>query len=118
MRWALGLRWQDIDLANQAIHIRQQIQRVHGELHIGPVKTRAGSRLGSARGVQASSGLLRYFPAVPFHAASELSPVSAPVTAARGPGTGGQWRRPGACRQSAAHSPASRRVQHTPSHMP
>lgn len=49
----LGLRWQDIDLDSQMIHVRQQIQRVRGDLHIGPVKTRAGSRdlplLGLAR---------------------------------------------------------------------
>jgi integrase len=49
----LGLRWQDIDLGNQMIYVRQQIQRVQGQLHIGPVKTRAGSRdlplLGLAR---------------------------------------------------------------------
>jgi integrase len=49
----LGLRWQDVDLGSQMIHVRQQIQRVRGELHIGPVKTRAGSRdlplLGLAR---------------------------------------------------------------------
>ena len=40
----LGLRWQDIDPASQMIHIRQQIHRAQGQLHIGPVKTRAGSR--------------------------------------------------------------------------
>ena len=40
----LGLRWQDIDLGRSILHIRQQIQRVQGELRIGPVKTRAGSR--------------------------------------------------------------------------
>jgi integrase len=40
----LGLRWQDIDPDGQMIHIRQQVQRVQGELHIGPVKTRAGKR--------------------------------------------------------------------------
>jgi integrase len=40
----LGLRWQDIDFDTKMIHIRQQIQRVQGELHIGPVKTRAGNR--------------------------------------------------------------------------
>jgi integrase len=49
----LGLRWQDIDLGRSVLHIRQQVQRVQGELHIGPVKTRAGSRdlpvLGLAR---------------------------------------------------------------------
>jgi integrase len=38
----LGLRWQDID--GETIHVRQQIQRIQGELHVGPVKTRAGSR--------------------------------------------------------------------------
>jgi integrase len=40
----LGLRWQDIDLEAQVIHVRQQIHRDQGQLHIGPVKTRAGSR--------------------------------------------------------------------------
>jgi integrase len=41
---ALGLPWSDIDLNRKVIHVRQQIQRVSGELHIGPVKTRAGAR--------------------------------------------------------------------------
>jgi integrase len=49
----LGLRWQDIDFDGKVIHVRQQIYRAGGELHIGPVKTRAGSRdlplLGLAR---------------------------------------------------------------------
>jgi integrase len=40
----LGLRWQDIDLEAQVIHVRQQIHRAQGQLHIGPVKTKAGSR--------------------------------------------------------------------------
>jgi integrase len=40
----LGLRWQDIDLEAQIIHARQQIHRSQGQLRIGPVKTRAGSR--------------------------------------------------------------------------
>jgi integrase len=40
----LGLRWQDIDEDNQEIHIRQQIQRVTGELRLGPIKTSAGRR--------------------------------------------------------------------------
>jgi integrase len=40
----LGLRWQDIDFEAQVIHIRQQVHRAQGQLHIGPVKTRAGSR--------------------------------------------------------------------------
>jgi integrase len=40
----LGLRWQDIDSEAQIIHVRQQIHRSQGQLRIGPVKTRAGSR--------------------------------------------------------------------------
>ncbi|HET7018043.1 MAG TPA: site-specific integrase, partial [Streptosporangiaceae bacterium] len=40
----LGLRWQDIDSDAKLIRVRQQVQRVQGELHIGPVKTRAGKR--------------------------------------------------------------------------
>ena len=38
----LGLRWSDID--GDTIHVRQQVQRIKGQLHFGPVKTRAGSR--------------------------------------------------------------------------
>lgn len=40
----LGLPWHDIDLDRSLLHVRQQLQRVSGELHIGPVKTRAGAR--------------------------------------------------------------------------
>lgn len=40
----LGLRWQDIDFQAETIRIEQQVQRVGGEMHIGPVKTRAGHR--------------------------------------------------------------------------
>ncbi len=40
----LGLRWQDIDFEAGLIRVRQQVQRIQGELHIGPVKTRAGNR--------------------------------------------------------------------------
>jgi len=40
----LGLSWSDIDLDSRTIHVRQQIQRVRGELQLGPVKTRAGQR--------------------------------------------------------------------------
>jgi len=40
----LGLRWQDIDFGVGTIRIEQQVQRVGGEMHIGPVKTRAGHR--------------------------------------------------------------------------
>jgi Phage integrase, N-terminal SAM-like domain len=39
----LGLRWQDIDFGASMIRVRQQVQRIQGELHIDPVKTRAGS---------------------------------------------------------------------------
>jgi len=38
----LGLRWADID--GDTIHVRQQVQRIQGQLHVGPVKTRAGNR--------------------------------------------------------------------------
>lgn len=38
----LGLRWSDID--ETTIRVRQQVQRITGELLIGPVKTRAGKR--------------------------------------------------------------------------
>jgi len=40
----LGLRWQDIDSDTEVIRVRQQIQRIQGELHVGPLKTRAGRR--------------------------------------------------------------------------
>ena len=38
----LGLRWSDIE--DEMIRVRQQVQRVKGELLTGPVKTRAGKR--------------------------------------------------------------------------
>jgi len=40
----LGLRWADIDFDARTIHISQQIQRIRGELVLGPVKTHAGRR--------------------------------------------------------------------------
>ncbi len=40
----LGLRWADVDLDSGMIHVRQQIQRIRGELRPGPVKTHAGQR--------------------------------------------------------------------------
>lgn len=40
----LGLRWQDVDFQVDELRIRQQLQRIQGELHLGPVKTRAGRR--------------------------------------------------------------------------
>ena len=40
----IGLRWADIDTDAGLIRVRQQIQRIQGQLHIGPLKTRAGSR--------------------------------------------------------------------------
>lgn len=40
----LGLRWCDVDFKDGTLHIRQQLQRVGGELHQGPVKTKAGRR--------------------------------------------------------------------------
>jgi integrase len=38
------LRWTDIDFDAGVIHVRQQIQRIRGELRLGPVKTHAGQR--------------------------------------------------------------------------
>jgi integrase len=40
----LGLSWDDIDFDTGTIHVRHQIQRVRGELQLGPVKTHAGQR--------------------------------------------------------------------------
>ena len=40
----LGLRWDDIDTDAGLIRVRQQLQRVQGQLILGPVKTRAGNR--------------------------------------------------------------------------
>ena len=40
----LGLRWHDVDQADGKIRIRQQIQRIDGELRIGPVKTASARR--------------------------------------------------------------------------
>jgi integrase len=41
---ALGLRWDDIDFDTGTIQIRQQLQRIGGQLLMSPVKTRAGER--------------------------------------------------------------------------
>src|SRR5205823_3695103 len=40
----MGLRWMDVDIADSSLHIRQQLQRISGALHQGPLKTRAGRR--------------------------------------------------------------------------
>jgi integrase len=40
----LGLRWRDIDQQDAEVRVRQQIQRVHGQLRTGSVKTAAGRR--------------------------------------------------------------------------
>jgi integrase len=40
----LGLRWQDVDFDADELRVRQQVQRIQGQLHFGPVKTRAGKR--------------------------------------------------------------------------
>ncbi len=40
----LGLRWEDVDLAESRLHICQQLQRIDGELRLAPLKTRASRR--------------------------------------------------------------------------
>jgi integrase len=40
----LGLRWHDIDERDGEVRIRQQLQRVRGQLRLYPVKTAAGRR--------------------------------------------------------------------------
>jgi integrase len=40
----LGLRWEDIDFDAGTIKVRQQLQRIRGELLLAPVKTNAGKR--------------------------------------------------------------------------
>jgi integrase len=40
----LGLRWCDVDFERDALHIRNQLQRLGGSFRQGPVKTRAGKR--------------------------------------------------------------------------
>jgi integrase len=40
----LGLRWHDLDEADNEVRVRQQVQRVRGELRLYPVKTAAGRR--------------------------------------------------------------------------
>jgi integrase len=41
---ALGLRWDDIDFDAGTIQVRQQLQRIRGQLLLSPLKTRAGQR--------------------------------------------------------------------------
>lgn len=41
---ALGLSWDDVDLAGGLIHLRQQLQRIDGRLTLGPLKTGASQR--------------------------------------------------------------------------
>ncbi|MFC0112288.1 site-specific integrase [Kibdelosporangium aridum] len=40
----LGLRRCDLDFTGSVLHVRQQVQQLQGQLHIGPVKTEAGER--------------------------------------------------------------------------
>ena len=40
----LGLRWCDVDFSDSRFQVRQQVQRISGELLQGPVKTKAGQR--------------------------------------------------------------------------
>jgi integrase len=40
----LGLSWDDLDFDQGVIHVRRQVVRAGGRLHLGPVKTAAGVR--------------------------------------------------------------------------
>jgi integrase len=40
----LGLSWYDVDFDRGVIHVRRQVVRAGGRLHLGPVKTTAGDR--------------------------------------------------------------------------
>lgn len=60
---ALGLRWQDVDLGNGVIRVRNALQRVNGALRLGPVKTD-----GSIRAIEVPSPCLR---ALRAHAAQQ-----------------------------------------------
>jgi len=40
----LGLRWQDVDFAQNLLHVRQQLQRGEDGLELGPLKTKASKR--------------------------------------------------------------------------
>jgi integrase len=40
----VGLRWSDINPDQRLLRIRQQVQRIAGQLDVGPVKTNAGKR--------------------------------------------------------------------------
>ena len=40
----LGLSWDDVDFDQGVIHVRRQVVRAGGQLHLGPVKTTAGVR--------------------------------------------------------------------------
>ena len=42
---ALGLQWGDFDFAENVIHVERQLQRVNGQLELGPLKTSAGRRV-------------------------------------------------------------------------
>ena len=41
---ALGLRWQDVDLEGGLIHVRHQLQRLHGVISLVPLKTSRSRR--------------------------------------------------------------------------
>jgi integrase len=114
----LGLRWQDIEFDDQTIRIRQQIQRVQGQLQIGPVKTRAGSRdvplIGLAR-IDLTAGRHSRRPTARTSAPPGLIPVSSSQ-----PGRAGPSSRATSCAPSSASAITTRseRSACTPSATP
>jgi integrase len=73
----LGLSWQDVDMGNGVIRIRQQLVRAGGRLRLGPVKSAAGRRelplIGIAHDVLGKQADMRIVGSPPNEwAASEL----------------------------------------------
>jgi integrase len=89
---ALGLRWEDVDLKKGVISIRQQLQRIDGELKATEVKTDK-----SRRSINLSKSMVQVLKAQSRSSQGTLRygmtpPTSSPVTLAR-PSILGTWPR-------------------------